>query len=279
MLAFFPAAMHPQVVHFTIVLAIIGVAFRLVSLLGKPAFASPAATTLLVLAALSAVVSVQTGTAAHGPVERVPGSRPAVVAHEEAGELAQTVLLVLGVVEMAALALRRSPKVKLVHGLAAVVGLAAVFAVYEAGEHGGALVYSYAGGIGIRTGDPKDVERLFIAGAYQQALADRKAGKAEQAATLIVDTVNRFPADPELRLLAAESSLLDRKDAQAALAALGQIQLPDQNRVLAFRKATLLADAYVAAGQKEAAVAALEDVLKTFPNPRLQKRIDELKGK
>ena len=279
MLAFFPAAMHPQVVHFTIVLAIIGVAFRLVSLLGKPAFASPAATTLLVLAALSAVVSVQTGTAAHGPVERVPGSRPAVVAHEEAGELAQTVLLVLGVVELAALALRRSPKVKLVHGLAAVVGLAAVFAVYEAGEHGGALVYSYAGGIGIRTGDPKDVERLFIAGAYQQALADRKAGKAEQAATLIVDTVNRFPADPELRLLAAESSLLDRKDAQAAIDALGQIQLPDQNRVLAFRKATLLADAYVAAGQKEAAVAALEGVLKTFPNPRLQKRIDELKGK
>jgi len=271
--------MHPQVVHFTIVLAIIGVAFRLVSLLGKPAFASPAATTLLVLAALSAVVSVQTGTAAHGPVERAPGSRPAVVAHEEAGELAQTVLLVLGVVELAALALRRSPKVKLVHGLAAVVGLAAVFAVYEAGEHGGALVYSYAGGIGIRTGDPKDVERLFIAGAYQQALADRKAGRAEQAATLIVDTVNRFPADPELRLLAAESSLLDRKDAQAAIDALGQIQLPDQNRVLAFRKATLLADAYVATGQKAAAVAALEGVLKTFPNPRLQKRIDELKGK
>ena len=279
MLALFPAAMHPQVVHFTIVLAILGVAFRLVSLLGKPAFASPAATTLLLLAALSAVVSVQTGTAAHGPVERVPGSRPAVVAHEEAGELAQTALLVLGVVELAALALRRSPKVKLVHGLAAVVGLAAVFAVYEAGEHGGELVYSYAGGIGIRTGDPKDVERLFIAGAYQQALADRKAGKAEQAATLIVDTADRFPADPELRLLAAESHLLDRKDAQAAIDALGQIQLPDQNRVLAFRKATLLADAYVAAGQKEAAVAALEGVLTTFPNARLQKRLDELKGK
>ena len=277
--ALFPAAMHPQVVHFTIVLAIIGVAFRLVSLLGKPAFASPAATTLLLLAALAAVVSVQTGTAAHGPVERVPGSRPAVVAHEESGELAQTVLLVLGVVELAALALRRSPKVKLVHGLAAVVGLAAVCAVYEAGEHGGELVYSYSGGIGIRTGDPKDVERLFIAGAYQQALTDRKAGQAEQAASLIADTVARFPADPELRLLAAESQLVDRQDAQAAIDALGQIQLPEQNRVLAFRKATLLADAYEAAGQKDAAITALETVLKTFPNPRLQKRIDELKGK
>ncbi len=279
MTALFPAALHPQVVHFTIVLVIIGVAFRLVSLLGKPAFASPAATTLLVLAALSAVVSVQTGTAAHGPVERVPGSRPAVEAHEEAGELARTVLLVLGVVELAALALRRSPRVKLVHGAAALVGLAAVFAVYEAGEHGGELVYSYAGGVGIRSGDPKDVERLFIAGAYQQAMADRKADRPEQAAALITDLAARFPADPELRLLAAESQLLDRKDAQAAIDALGQVQVPDQNRVLAFRKATLLADAYEAAGQKDAAVAALETVLKTFPNPRLQKRVDELRGK
>ena len=177
MTALFPAALHPQVVHFTIVLVIIGVAFRLVSLLGRPAFASPAATTLLVLAALSAVVSVQTGTAAHGPVERVPGSRPAVEAHEESGERARTVLLVLGVVELAALALRRSPRVKLAHGAAALVGLAAVFAVYEAGEHGGELVYSYAGGVGIRSGDPKDVERLFIVGAYQQAMADRKADR------------------------------------------------------------------------------------------------------
>ena len=72
-------ALHPQVVHFTIVLAIVGVALRLVSLLGKPAFASPAATTLLLLAAVSSVVSVRSGTAAHGPVERrspkIPNSR------------------------------------------------------------------------------------------------------------------------------------------------------------------------------------------------------------
>ena len=54
-------ALHPQVV----VLVIVGVAFRLVSLLGKPAFASPAATTLLLLAAAFSVVSVRTGIAAH----------------------------------------------------------------------------------------------------------------------------------------------------------------------------------------------------------------------
>ncbi|HYJ94701.1 MAG TPA: DUF2231 domain-containing protein, partial [Vicinamibacterales bacterium] len=110
-------ALHPQVVHFTIVLAIIGVAFRLVSLLGKPAFASPAATTLLLLAAVSSVVSVRSGTAAHGPVERAPGARPAVMEHEEWGERTQTTLLVVGAIEILGLLVRKSPKVRLVHTL------------------------------------------------------------------------------------------------------------------------------------------------------------------
>jgi uncharacterized membrane protein len=273
----FPAALHPQVVHFAIVLVIVGVAFRLVSLVGKPAFASPAATTLLLLAALSAVVSVRTGTAAHGPVERVPGSRPAVMAHEEAGDRAQMVLLVLGLVELVGFAMRKSPRVRMVHAVAAVVGLAGVFAVYEAGEHGGELVYSYAGGVGIRSGDPKDIERLLLAGSYHQAMSDRAAGRSQQAADLIAETAARFPADLEVRLLAAESLLIDQKNAQAAIDGLTQIQVPAENRVLGFRKATLLADAYQAAGQKDAAIAALESVLKTFPNARLQKRVEELR--
>ena len=132
-------ALQPQVVHFTIVLAIIGVAFRLVSLLGKPAFASPAATTLLLLAALSSVVSVRSGTAVHGPVERAPGARPAVMEHEEWGERTLATLLIVGAIELLGLALRKFSKVHYVHGLAA------AFCVYEAGKHGGELVYAYAG--------------------------------------------------------------------------------------------------------------------------------------
>ena len=159
------AELHPQIVHFTIVLVIIGVAFRLVSLVGRPVFAGPAAATLLILAAGAARwSSVQSGTAAHGPVERVPGSRAAVVEHEEWGERARNVALALGALEVLALALRRSPKVRYVHAAAAVVGLIAVFAVYEAAEHGGELVYGYAGGVGIRSGDPQDVERLAAGG-------------------------------------------------------------------------------------------------------------------
>jgi hypothetical protein len=52
----------------------------------------------------------------------------------------------------------------------------------------------------------------------------------------------------------------------------------DDSRVLRQRKATLLADAYEAAGRKADAAAALESVLKVFPNDRLRQRLDALKG-
>ena len=43
-------AFHPQVVHFAIALLIVGVLFRVVSLLGRPAWIGPAAAALLLLA-------------------------------------------------------------------------------------------------------------------------------------------------------------------------------------------------------------------------------------
>jgi Predicted membrane protein len=271
------AALHPQIVHFTIVLVIVGVAFRLLSLAGKPAFAGPAAATLLILAAISSVVSVRSGTAAHGPVERVPGARSAVVEHEEWGERTQNILLVLGVIELAGLALRRSPRVRLVHAAAALVGLVGVYSVYETAEHGGELVYSYAGGIGLRSGNPRDVERLLLAGYYHQALQDRKAGYFDRAHELIAAASKRFPADVEVQLLAAESLIVDLREPQQAVDALASIDVPDSNRVLRTRKATLQADAFEALGQKDKAIAALQPIVDAAPNARIQQRIDGLK--
>jgi len=272
------AALHPQIVHVTIILTMVGVAFRLISLVERRWFVGPAAATLLILAAASSVASVRSGTAAHGPVERVPGTRPAVMEHEEWGGRAQAILIVLGVIELAGLALRRWPKVTLVNALAAVVGLGAVFAVYETGKHGGELVYAYAGGVGLRSGDPKDVERLLLAGYYHQAMADRAAGRTAQAIELIDAAAGRFRSDPEVQMLAAESQLVDRKDPQAAINALISLHLPAGNRFMAIRRATILADAYEAAGRKPEALLLLEGVLKEFPNPRLQQRADTLKS-
>ena len=155
----------------------------------------------------------------------------------------------------------------------ALVGLGGLFALYEAGEHGGALVYSYAGGIGIRTGAPEDVGRLLLAGLYHQAQLDRKAQRPEDAAALIELAARRFPADPGVQLAAAESLLLDRKDAAAAVAALERTSVPPDDRRLRMRRASLLADAFESQGNKPAALAALEPLAAEFPqNERLKKR-------
>src|SRR5262245_32513655 len=252
------ASLHPLVAHFTIALAVVGVLFRLVSLLGRPAFLNPAAASLIILATASSVVSVQSGDAAHGPVERVPGVRDAVVEHEEWGERAEYALVVLGIVELLALAMYKSPAANKIRIVSAVVGVIAAGVVYEAAEHGGDLVYAYAGGVGIRSGDPKDVERLLLAGYYHQALADRKAGRADSANALIAEAARRYPSEPGVQLLAAESILLDKKEPHRALEALAAIKVPEDNRPLVVQRANLQADAHVAAGEPNQALAVLE---------------------
>ena len=185
------------------------------------------------------------------------------------------ILFVVAIIELVGLALRNSPKAAIVNGVAAVAALIAVGAMYETGEHGGQLVYAYAGGIGIRSGDPKDVERLLLAGYYQQAMADRKAGRSDSAAQLMKDAATRFGADPEIRLVAAESILLDQKNPQGAIDALASMEPPPQLRV---RRGMLQADAFEAMGQKDAAVAVLQALVSQTPNPRVQQRLDKLKG-
>src|SRR6267378_1445224 len=135
------APFHPQIVHFAIALLVLGVLFRWISLTG------PAAAVLLLAGTTAAVLAVQSGTDAHGPVERVPGARAAVMEHEEAGKWARNVFLVIAALEIGALIFaRRSARVT--QGLtwvSALVGLAGIAAVYKAADRGGDLVYSYAG--------------------------------------------------------------------------------------------------------------------------------------
>ena len=69
------AAFHPQVVHFVIGILIVGVAMRVVAMTGRLKWTGPAATTLLVIGGVAAYVAAKSGTAAHGPVERIPGAR------------------------------------------------------------------------------------------------------------------------------------------------------------------------------------------------------------
>ena len=123
---------------------------------------------------LAAVLAAMTGDAAHGPVEAMPGLRPIVTEHERWGEWTRNIFLVVFLIELIAIALRKSTMVRYALIASAAVGVVGLFALYEAGEHGGEIVYGYAGGVGTRSGNPEDVSHLFLAGLYQQALADRQ---------------------------------------------------------------------------------------------------------
>jgi uncharacterized membrane protein len=274
------APFHPQIVHFVIALGLVGVALRLVSLTGKLPWTRPAAATLLILAGLASLTAVMSGTAAHGPVERIPGAGPAVHEHEEAGEWARNVLLFVAAIEIAAVALAK--KEQIVRGLmylSAVAGLVACATIYRAGDLGGQLVYSYAGGVGIRSGEPEDVHRLLVAGLYQQARAAREAGRRDEAQRLIEELVRQVPGDPGVTLLSIESMIRDRQDPQAALAALAALAVPEDSPRLAIQKGLMQSEALAAAGQKDSARAVLEDLQQRFPRAQrfVTEALDRLK--
>jgi len=152
-----------------------------------------------------------------------------------------------------------------VHVASAVVGLAGAFSLYEAGEHGGELVYAYAGGVGIRSGNPDDVDRLLVAGLYHQAMLDRKAGRT---AELVSQLAQRHPEDTSARLLVIESLIVDKKNGKAALAALAPFPAAPGSRFLRLRVGLLRADAFVAAGMPDSAKAILEVMAREFTNNR-----------
>jgi uncharacterized membrane protein len=271
------AAFHPQVVHFVIGLLIVGVLFRIVALTGRLKWTGPAATTLLVIGGCAAWVAAKSGTAAHGPVERIPGVREAVQSHELWGERTRNVFVGVAALELVALALGTSGLARTVRAVSALAGLAGVVVLYEAAEHGGDLVYSYAGGPGIRTGNPKDVERLLTAGLYNEAQVERKAGKGEEANRLIQVLVQRDPT-VDTRLLWAESLLLDKKDPTAGLAALDSITVRPDDARLRPRRDMLVADALRQAGRTDSARTVLQALATQFPtNPRIKAKLDSLK--
>lgn len=256
------AVFHPQIVHFVIALFFVGLAFRLISLTGRMTWTHSAAAALLILSALASVAAAKSGDQAHGPAERVPGARELVEHHEETGERARNVLLVVAVLELAAVIFARQ---KLVRGLAAVAGVVGAYFLYEAAEHGGEVVYSYAGGVGTRSGDSADVRRLLIAGLYHQSRLDREAGRPEEAARLTDEMVRRVANDPTVTYLAIESRIRDRKDPQGALTDLAAIQAPADNPRLVTRHGLLTAEALEAAGQRDSARAVLNALATRFP--------------
>ncbi|MGH7679313.1 MAG: DUF2231 domain-containing protein [Gemmatimonadaceae bacterium] len=275
------AAWHPQIVHFVVALLIVGVGARIISLTGKFKFTSPAATTLIVMGAVAAWLAVRSGVEAHGPVERIPGTRDLVIEHEELGIKTRNIFFAVAALELLALGLGRKEKLaryaKLTHVATALIGVWGAFELYHTAEHGGKLVYSYAGGPGLRTGNSKDVERLLMAGLYNQSRVDRREGRRAESAALVNEMAKRFAQDTMVRFLHAESLLLDARDYAAALTALNRITVAPTDARWGVRLATLKADIYLAMNRPDSARATLASAVAAFPtNARLKAKLDSL---
>lgn len=256
---------HPQIVHFVVALGIVGVLFRIISLFWRRSWLSPAATTLILFAAGASVAGVQSGTDAHGVAERIPGAREAVIEHEDWGKRTRNALLVLAGIEILTLALSSKKAGRPLQFVAALGGIAAVVVIYEAAEHGGDLVYEYAGGIGTRSGDPEDITNLLVAGLYHSARTARDSGKSELAARLIEELARTRPADTTVWIMSAESKLRDLKDPAAALVLLDSLQVPGNSR-FDTRYGMLKAEAHNALGQADSAKVILQGVVQRHPN-------------
>jgi uncharacterized membrane protein len=281
------ASLHPQIVHFVVVLGMLGVGLRLLALASRfVASATPAeprlsaASLICLLAAAGASVAAATsGDQAHGPAERIPGAREAVEEHEELGERTRNFFLAVAGLELLALALPKRERARRgLHVVSAATGVVAAFYLYEAAEHGGELVYSFAGGVGTRSGDPADIQRLLVAGLYYAARADREAGRSEEAARLTTELARQLPDDPTVSLLAIQSLIEDRKDPAAGLAALDTLSVPAGDPRLATRIGLLRSQALIAAGQTDSARAVLEGLARKFPeSPMVRDALEKLK--
>ena len=263
------AQFHPQLVHFVVALGVAGVLLRLFSLTGKASWTGPAGTTLLLVAAAGSILAVKSGAEAHGPAERVPGAREAVQEHEELGERTRNLFLLVAAFELAAIGFKQRPRwqkgFRVASGL---TGIVAAYTLYQAGEAGGKLVYSYAGGVGLRSGDPADVQRLLVAGLYHQARASRAAGKHAEAARLIDELALQRPEDPSIPFLKVESMIRDRQDFSGALVVLAA-QNPDSANIrLNIQKGLLAAEAFDSLGQPDSARATLKALAGQFPKNR-----------
>jgi uncharacterized membrane protein len=264
---------HPVVIHFVIAWLVAGVVLRDLSFVGRAPFPSQAASLFLVLGGVFALLAWWTGESASLVALRVPWAVAAVESHRSWGEWTVWLFSLVGVLEAVAFFLYKRGKERPVVLASAGLGTLGLVLLITTANKGETVVYSYAGGVGFRSSDAVDRDRLFLAGAFNLLDADRRDGRPGDAARLLEEMFRRYPGDPDVQLLLAESKLLDMKDPAAALETLGRISVPKEDRRLRLRHGVLLVDALLKKGQREAAGAALQSLRTDFPDdPEVLKR-------
>ena len=130
-----PNPLHPAVVHFPIVLIVLGAAVSILAVFWRRGYVPTFAATLLALGALGAWAAIETGESDGGLIENAAAQvAPLLDAHEDWAKRTLTAAVIAAVIAAGAVA-------------AALAAGVASWTVYETGHRGGALVYQHGAGV------------------------------------------------------------------------------------------------------------------------------------
>jgi len=147
----FPDPLHPAVVHFPIVLLLLGAPLAVAAVFWRKNLLPSLVALVLVMGGGGALVATFTGEQeAEMAGELSPAGEQALEEHEEWGERARNFGVVAALLACASAASFRWPApARGLGAAAALAALAAAFAVAQAGHFGGQVVYKH--GVGVNT--------------------------------------------------------------------------------------------------------------------------------
>lgn len=148
---FLPNPLHPAVVHFPIVLLLLGAVAAVAAVFVRQHGIPVLAAGLLVLGAVGAWGAVESGESDGGLVENTAPQVDALVdAHETWAKRTLTISIFAAFAAGVSVLTARWPRTaRAVAVGAALISVAAAYGVYETGHRGGALVYRHGAGVGV----------------------------------------------------------------------------------------------------------------------------------
>lgn len=146
-----PSPLHPAIVHFPIVLILLGTAVALAAAFTARWHIRWLAALLLALGALGTFAAMRSGEEEGEAVERSRPAEALLEAHEEWAERTQGAAIAgaLILIGAAAVTTRRPAIAQALSIAGAAATLAASWCVYETGHRGGQLVYRHGAGVNL----------------------------------------------------------------------------------------------------------------------------------